>query len=62
MSKTALFQAIQLSISTQFSSIWSIDKALSDATTLGPSGPGSDDNEGVLCIPQSSTITGTSTF
>ena len=23
-------------------------------------GPGSDDNEGILCIPQSSSITGTS--
>ena len=30
---------------------------LSGATTLGQSGPGSDGNEGVLCIPQSSCIT-----
>ena len=33
---------------------------LSSATTLDLSGPGSDGNEGVLCIPQSSSITGTS--
>ena len=33
---------------------------LSCATTPGKSGPGSDGNEGVLCIPQSSSITGTS--
>ena len=33
---------------------------LSGATTLGQSGPGSDGNEGVLRIPQSSSIAGTS--
>ena len=33
---------------------------LSGATTLGQSGPGSDGNEGVQCIPQSSCNTGTS--
>ena len=32
---------------------------LSGATTPGQSGPGSDDNEGVLHIPQSSSITET---
>ena len=37
-----------------------IDKTLSGATTLGHSGPGSNDNEGVLCIPQNSSITGAS--
>ena len=42
MPKAVLFQVIQFSISTQFSS------------TLGQSGPGSDGNEGVLCIPQRS--------
>ena len=36
----------------QFSSIRHIDRTLS--------GPGSDGNEGVLCIPQSSSITGAS--
>ena len=38
------------------SSIWSIDETLSGATTLGQSGPGSDGNEGVACITQSSSI------
>ena len=33
---------------------------LSGASTPGQSGPGSDGNEGVLCISQSSSITGTS--
>ena len=33
MSKTVLFQAIQFSISTQFSSIWPINRILSGATT-----------------------------
>ena len=33
---------------------------LSGATTLGQSGPGSNGNEGVLRIPQSPSITGTS--
>ena len=51
-------------MSTQFkyqnSSIWSIDRTLSGATTPGQSGSGSDSNEGVLCIPQSSSIPGTS--
>ena len=32
---------------------------LSGATMLGQSGPGSNGNEGVLRIPQSSSITGT---
>ena len=58
--KTVLFQVIQLSISTHFSSIWPIDRSLSGATILGQSGPGSDGNEGVICISQSSSITGTS--
>ena len=44
----------------QFSSIWPIDKALSGATTPGQSGSGSNVNEGVLHILQSSSITGTS--
>ena len=57
---SSIFQTIQFSISTQFSSIWSIDRTLSGATTLSQSEPGSDSNEGVLHIPQSSSITGTS--
>ena len=42
------------------SSIWPIDRALSGVVTQGQSGPGSDGNERVLHIPQSSSITGTS--
>ena len=30
--------------------IWFIDRTLSDATTPGQSGPGSNDNEGVVSI------------
>ena len=41
-------------------SIWPINRTLSGTTTLGQSRPGSDGNERVLCIPQSSSITGTS--
>ena len=37
-----------------------INRALSGATNLGQSGPGSNGNEGVLRIPQSSSITGIS--
>ena len=39
------------------SSIWPIDRIVSSATTLGQSVTGSDRNEGVLCIPQNSSIT-----
>ena len=42
------------------SSIWSIDRTLSGAATQSQSGPRSDDNEWVLCIPQSSSIIGAS--
>ena len=34
--------------------IWSIDGTLTGTTTLGQSGPGSNDSEGVLLIAQSS--------
>ena len=60
MSKTVLFRAIQFSMSTQFSSIWPLDRTLSGATTPGQSGLGSCDNEGVLRIPKNSRITGAS--
>ena len=60
MSKTVLFQTIRFSISTLLSSIWPIDRTLSGATTLGQSGSESDGNKEVLCIPQSSSITGAS--
>ena len=42
----------------RFNSIRPIDRALSRATTPGQSGPGSDSNEEVLRIPQSSSVTG----
>ena len=58
--KTVPFQTIPFSISTQFRSIWPIDRTLLGAITPDQSGPGSDDNEGILRIPQSSSITGTS--
>ena len=54
--KTVLFQTIQLSLSTQFNSIWLIDRTLSGASTRGQSEPGSNGNEGVLYILQSSRI------
>ena len=39
-----------------------MDRALSGATTPSQSGPGSNDNEGVLRIPQGLSITGTSPY
>ena len=54
------FQTIQFIKSTQFSSIWPINRTLSSVTTPGQSAPGSNGNEGVLHIPQSSSITRTS--
>ena len=58
--QTVLIQVFQLRISTLFSSIWSIDRTLSGAIAPGQSEPGSDGNEGVLYIPQSSSNTRTS--
>ena len=58
--KTVLFQTIQFNISIQFSSIWPIDRTLSDATTLGQNRTGSNGNKVVLYISQSSSITGAS--
>ena len=58
--KTVLYQTIQFSISTQFSSIWPIDRTLSGAATPDENGHGSDDSEGVPCIFQNSNITETS--
>ena len=46
--------------SQMISSIWPIDWTISGTTTPGQSGPGSDGNEGVRRIPQSSSITGAS--
>ena len=42
------------------SSIWPIDRTLSSVTTQGQSRPGSNDNDRVVYIPQSSSITGAS--
>ena len=42
------------------SSIWLIDKTHPGATTQGQNGPGSDDNEGVRHISQSSCLIGAS--
>ena len=60
MTKTVLFKPIQFSKSKQLRSIWPIDRTLSGATTQSQSGPGSDGSKEVLRIPQSSSITGTS--
>ena len=60
MSKTILFQFFQFSIITLFTSIWPINRILSGATTPGQNGPGSNGNEEVLRIRQSSSIIGTS--
>ena len=57
MGKKVLFQTIQFSISSQFNSIWPINRTLSGATTQAQSGPGSNGNVGVLHILQSSSIT-----
>ena len=42
----------------QFSCIWPIDSALLGGTIPGQSGPGCDDNERVLRIPQSLNVIG----
>ena len=58
MLKTILFQTIQFGKRSQISWIWPIDRTLSGASTLGPSGTDSNGNEEVLHIPQCSVITG----
>ena len=58
--QTVLLQAIQFNISTQFSFIWPIDRTLSGATIPDLNETGSNGNEWVFYIPQSSSITGTS--
>ena len=55
-----LLKTIRFSISTHFSSFCPIDRTLSGVTILGQRGNGSDVNEEVLSISQSSSITGTS--
>ena len=56
--QTVLFQIIQVSESN--SSIWPIDRTLSGVTIPSQSEPGSDGNERILHITQSSSITGAS--
>ena len=60
MSKTVLFQTIQFTISTEFSSVWPKDRTLSSAVTLCLSRPVSNGNKRIPFIPQSSSITGAS--
>ena len=54
VNKQFYFLKNQLSIRTQFSSNWPIDRTESAATTLDQSGPGSNGNEGLLRSFQSS--------
>ena len=60
MMKTVPFQTIQFTIYTQFSSIWPIERTLTGAATPGQSGARNDGNEGLLRIPHSSSINGSS--
>ena len=53
---TKSFQIIQFSIGAQFSSFRPVDRALSDATTLGQSEAGNNDIEGLLPITPNSSI------
>ena len=68
--QTDLFQTIQFGICHLFALSLNVKQfysthrysTLSDVTNPDQSGPGSDGNEGVLCIPQCSGITGSSPF
>ena len=59
MSKKVLFKTIQLSISTQFSSIWPIERSYEVLPFQAKVDLGAIANEGVLHIPQRSSVTGT---
>ena len=54
----SLCHLFALNLKMSIGSIWPIDRILSGATTSIQSEPGSNGNEGVLPIPQSSNITG----
>ena len=56
MAKTFLFQAIQFSLSIQFSSILPIDRTLSGATAPGQSEPGSNGNEEYFTFPKAPAL------
>ena len=58
-SQTALIQTIQFTINKQLVLFNPLIGPSSGATNPGQGWPGSDGNEGVLHIPQSSSITGT---
>ena len=58
--KRVLFLVFQFNLSTQFSFISPVDWTLSGTPNLSKSGPRSDGDKGVHCIPQSSSITGAS--
>ena len=45
-------------MSTQFSSVWPLDRSFSGAASPGQRGTGRNGNKGVLYIPQNSCITG----
>ena len=59
--KTVLFKTIHFNMSKQLF-IWPLDSTISGVTTPGQNGPGSNGNKGVLCIPQSSSITGSTAW
>ena len=52
MSKTVLFQTTQFNISTQFSSLSSMNRALSGATNSGLSRSRGDGYEGYFIFPK----------
>ena len=59
MLKQFYFKQFSLTL-TRISSIWPLDRPYEVLPLWGQSGPGSNGNKGVLHIPQSSSITGTS--
>ena len=54
------YAVIQCNISTNYSSVWPIDKTLSGTTSPGQSGLSSDGNKGILHTSKSSSVTETS--
>ena len=62
MTKTFLFQAIPFCMSTQFTSIWPIERTLLGSTSPGQCGHWCDGNQGVLSITLHSCITDASSL
>ena len=54
--KTVLLQTIQFNLNTQFSSIWSIDRTSSDATTPGQSDIGAITMKGYSVFPKAPAL------